>query len=113
MTEKLQQWGCDLRRRRESVKSYLYGKGRLWLWFVSALAGVSANHFFRLIASDQPNRISGSGMIIALVATLITFSTTFERYQKVKAQTPLLVQISYAFQCGFFWQAIFYDLTIV
>lgn len=34
-----------------------------------------------------------------------------ERYKDVRSSTPLLMQVSLAFQCGFFWQTVFDDLT--
>jgi hypothetical protein len=72
---------------------------------------VLAKGFFEAAQAGHPYHLSWTQTAIALVATLITFQTTFERYKDVRASTPLLVQISLAFQCGFFWQTVFNDLT--
>jgi hypothetical protein len=100
-----------LRRCQRPAAAYLRQEGRVWLWFGSALAGVLAKSFFEAIQADQPWGLSWPQLALAAVATLITFQTTFERYRDVRASTPLLVQVSLAFQVGFFWQTVFNDLT--
>ena len=100
-----------LRRCHRRVAAYLHREARLWLWFASALAGVLAKSFFEAARAGQPYQLSGPQTAMALVATLITFQATFERYNDVQPGTPLLVQISLAFQSGFFWQTVFNDLT--
>jgi hypothetical protein len=97
---------------KHHVAAYLHKEGRLWLWFGAALAGVFAKSFFEATQSGQHCHLSWPQTLMALVATLVTFHATFERYKDVRASTPLLVQVSLAFQCGFFWQTIFNDLTV-
>ena len=100
-----------LRRWRRRLAAYFRQEGRLWLWFGSALSGVLAKSFFEATQAGQPYHLSWPQMVMAFVATLLTFQATFERYEDVQASTPLLVQVSLAFQCGFFWQTVFNDLT--
>jgi hypothetical protein len=101
----------SLRRWRRRAAAYLEREGRLWLWFGSALCGVLAKSFFEAVQAGHPYRLSWARMVMAVVATVVTFQATFERYKDVRSSTPLLVQISLAFQCGFFWQTVFDDLT--
>lgn len=91
--------------------AHLQRESRLWSWFVSALAGVLAKGFFEATQAGQPYRLSWPQAVMALVATLLTFQATFERYKDVSVDAPLLVHISLAFQSGFFWQTVFNDLT--
>jgi hypothetical protein len=70
-----------------------------------------AKSFFEATQSGQQFYLSWLQVAMALVATLLTFQTTFERYKGVQDSIPLLVQISLAFQSGFFWQTVFDDLT--
>jgi hypothetical protein len=100
-----------LKRCQRQAAAYLRQEGCLWLWFGSALAGVLAKSLFEAIQTGQPWDLSWPQMALAVVATLITFQATFERYKEVQVSTPLLVQISLAFQAGFFWQTVFNDLT--
>jgi hypothetical protein len=100
-----------LRRWKRRMATYFQREGCLWLWFGSALAGVLAKSFFEAHQAGQPYHMSWPQAAMALVATLVTFQATFERYKDVRANTPLLVQVSLAFQCGFFWQTVFNDLT--
>lgn len=100
-----------LRHWRRRLAAYLHREGRLWLWFGAALAGVLAKSFFEASQTGQPYHLSWPQAAMAVVATLVTFQATFERYQDVRSNTPLLVQVSLAFQCGFFWQTVFNDLT--
>jgi hypothetical protein len=99
------------RRWQQQAATYFRREGRLWLWFCAAALGVLAKNFFETTQAGLPYRLSWPRMGMALVATLLTFQATFERYQDVQANTPLLAQISLAFQCGFFWQTVFNDLT--
>jgi hypothetical protein len=105
------QAGRALRRWQRRVAAYLWQEGRLWLWFGSALCGVLAQSFFEATQAGHFYRLSWPRTAVALVATLLTFQATFERYKDVGDGTPLLVQVSLAFQCGFFWQTVFNDLT--
>jgi len=100
-----------LQRWQRPIARYLRREGRLWLWFGSALTGVLAKSFFEATQAGQTYCPSTPQVVMALVATLVTFQATFERYKDVQAGTSLLMQISLAFQCGFFWQTIFNDLT--
>jgi hypothetical protein len=105
------QWQRTLRRWQRWIAAYFQCEGRLWLWFGSALVGVLAKSFFEVNQAGQSNHLSWPHVTMALVATLVTFQTTFERYQEAQVSTPLLVQICLAFQSGFFWQTVFNDLT--
>jgi hypothetical protein len=100
-----------LRCCQRHAAAYLRQEGRLWLWFGSALLGVLAKSFFEALQASQPYRVSWPQIVMALVATLVTFQTTYERYKDVQASAPLLLQVSIAFGCGFFWQTVFNDLT--
>jgi len=100
-----------LRRWRQEWKAYMRKEGRLWLWFGAALLGVLAKGFFEAMQAGTAYRLSWSGVVMAVVATLLTFQATFERYEDAQDKLPLLVQMSLAFQSGFFWQTVFNDLT--
>lgn len=100
-----------LRRWQRQWKAYTRQEGRLWMWFGAALLGVLAKSFFEAMQAGAAYRLSWSGVVMAVVATLLTFQATFEQYEDVKDSLPLLVQVSLAFQSGFFWQTVFNDLT--
>lgn len=101
-----------VRRWRRKLKAYGRREGRLWVWFGAALAGVLAKGFFEALQAGAGYGLSWSKVVMALVATLVTFEATFEEYEDVPESMPLLVQVSLAFQSGFFWQTVFTDLTL-
>lgn len=101
-------WAQNIRR---ATQRWLRKEGRLWLWFGAALTGVLAKSFFETLQMGHAYRLSWTQVGMAVVATLLTFQATFKQYQDISEQMPLLVQISLAFQCGFFWQTVFNDLT--
>ena len=100
-----------LRRWHRGMTAYLRAEGRLWLWFASALTGVLVEGFFEAVQAGKSYHLSRTHTLMALVATLVTFQATFQRYRAIPANTPLLIQASLGFQCGFFWQTLFNGLA--